>query len=687
MARFAIGVDVGGTFTDATITDLDHGRSWSSKTATTPSDPSVGFLAAVEQVLRQANAAPQDISRIVHGTTTATNAILESKGTPTGLVTTRGFRHVLEIGRHDVPRESNIYTWIKPARPVAPELVIEVSERVLATGAVLRELNEAECRAAAEFYKLRGIKAVAISFLNSFANPSHEQRARDIMAEVYSDVWVSLSSTVLPVFREYERSMATVLNGYVMPIVSRYIGELREQLKSRSIHAPLYIMKSNGGVISAETAVQQPVLTALSGPAAGVVGAGRVGRDAQFSGLISIDVGGTSADVCLIRDHTASVTTEGHIGSWPLATPMIDLQTIGAGGGSIASVTDSGNLVVGPRSAGAVPGPACYGRGGELPTVTDANLVLGRLPLDLAGGGLQLDRDASAQAIERHVARPLGISIEEAAIGILDLVNESMAGAIRVLTVERGIDPRDFALIAFGGAGPLQGAPIACLLDVPHIVVPKTPGVLSTLGLIASDIRNDFARSCVTNDPFTDEVATRFEELDKQACSWLDQENVPEDHRTIQWYADLRYENQLFELSVPVERGRFEPGDRQRMVDAFHAEHLRLYTHNSPTAAVELVTQRATAIGALGSQEEPSSEHNGEVEYVSQGTRSVYFAEISGYVDCPVYDRSRLSSGVELIGPSVIDQMDTTTIILPGQSGYVDPFGNIIIKNPVGRAE
>jgi N-methylhydantoinase A len=685
MGRFAIGVDVGGTFTDATITDLDDGRSWSCKTATTPQDPSQGFLAAVEHALELAHADPYDIVRLVHGTTTATNAILESKGTPTGLVTTRGFKHVLEIGRHDAPRGSNIHTWIKPSRPVSPDLVFEISERTLVSGVEFMPVDEYECRAAAEFYKARDIRTIAISFLNSYVNPAHERRARDIMTEVYPDAWFSLSSTVLPVFREYERSMATVLNSYVMPIVSQYIGRLREQLESRSISAPLYIMKSNGGVISAETASEQPAYTALSGPAAGVVGAGRVGRDSRFNDLVSIDVGGTSADVCLIRDTKATVTTEGQVGSWPLATPMIDIHTIGAGGGSIASVTESSNLVVGPASAGALPGPACYGRGGELPTVTDANLVLGRLPGELADGSLRLDVEAATRAIERHVARPLGVSVEEAASGILEIVNNNMTGAIRVLTVERGIDPRDFALIAFGGAGPLHGAPLASLLDIPYVVVPKAPGVLSTLGLIASDIRNDFARSSATSDPLSHDVAARFQELDEQATTWLEREGVPDEKRTVQWYADLRYKNQQFELTVPVERGKVTVADLQRIVESFHAEHLRLYTYCSPEAPVELVTQRATAIGALGGDEISAPDHGDITKLAPKTSRKVYFADAGGFVDCPVYDRAELVPDVQLAGPAVVDQMDTTTIILPGQTAYVDSFGNIIIKNPSGR--
>ncbi|MEV8515194.1 hydantoinase/oxoprolinase family protein [Dactylosporangium sp. NPDC051484] len=683
--NLAIGVDVGGTFTDVTIADLASGQSWSCKTATTPHNPSQGFLAAVDQALALAGAQPGEVARIVHGTTTATNAILEAQGAPTGLVTTKGFRHVLEIGRHDVPRGSNIYTWIKPARPVAPELVREVAERTLASGAVLRDLNEEDCRQAALFYRSRGIDAIAICFLNSYANPAHERRARDVMAEVHPEAWYSLSSTVLPVFREYERSMATVLNGYVMPAVSSYIGQLRDELKARSIEAPLYIMKSNGGVISAETAMEQPILTALSGPAAGVVGAGKVGRDAHFDGLISIDVGGTSADVSLIREGVPASTTEGQIGSWPLATPMIDIHTIGAGGGSIASVTDSGNLVVGPASAGAVPGPACYGRGGVRPTVTDANLALGRLPRSLAGGSLQLDVDASVNAIQEHVAGPLGISVEEAAIGILDIVNESMAGAIRVLTVERGIDPRAFALIGFGGAGPLQTSPIARLLDIPFVVLPESPGVLSTLGLIASDIRNDFASSSVAVDPLDEAVAKRFQELDADARAWLEGEGVPRERQTVQWSADLRYQNQQFEITIPVEIGPFDLEQRAGMVETFHAEHRRLYTYDSPTSPVEVVTLRTAAIGRLGGELAALRAEPGSEGPVASGTRPVYFRETGGYVECPIFERAGLSPHDEFSGPAVIDQMDTTTVVLPGQTARVDDTGNIIIQNSSGR--
>jgi len=691
MSRFAVAVDVGGTFTDVTLADLYTGRIWNSKNPTTPSDPSIGFLTGVDRVLELASASPEDVVRVLHGTTIATNAILESKGAKTGLVTTQGFKYVLEIGRHDAPRWVNILTWRKPKRPVLPENVWEVSERIGADGSELKALNEDDCRAAARYYKASGIDSIAICFLHSYANPTHEARAREIMAAEHPTAWFSISSEVLPVFREYERSMATVLNSYVMPTVSKYIGRLQKGLEDRSIHAPLYIMKSNGGVIGAATVTRQPAFTALSGPAAGVIGAREVGKAAGVDRLISIDVGGTSADLCLIRDHGADNTTEGHVGAWPFATPMIDIHTVGAGGGSVASVTTSGNLIVGPASAGADPGPACYGRGGEWPCVTDANLVLGRLPIGLAGGGLELDVAASRLAIKRHVADPLGIDVVTAAAGIIEIINNSMMGAIRVITIERGIDPRAFTLLPFGGAGPLHAASLARLLDIPSILVSRSPGVLSALGLLVSDVRNDFARSCHIRNPKSDDVVEILKELEQQAHDWLAIEGIPEESQIVNLQADLRYPSQVFELTVSFPRDSSGSPDLAGLYDSFHTEHERLYGYGLRDSVVELVTVRTSAIGVLVGNDRPIE---GELPVSTSTaapapitTQPIYFNEIGDFTDCPVYERRSLTPGVSLTGPALVVQMDTTTLILPDQPARVDRGGNLILTNTSSNIE
>ena len=467
-----VAIDVGGTFTDVTFADAATGNTWVAKTPSTPGDLSTGFVTAVRKVLALAGRAPADVVRVLHGTTTATNAILEGKTPPTALITTAGFKYVLEIGRHDIPRHGNLYGWSKPARPITPDRIFEVAGRLDADGAVLTALDEAEARAVARQLAQLGVPAVAVVFLHAYANPAHEQRMHAILREEYPAALVSLSSEVLPQFREFERSMATALNTAVMPPVSRYVGVLRDALDAEGVRAPLLIMKSDGGVTSAATCVRQPVQTVLSGPAAGVIGAVSVARAAGFADIISIDVGGTSADICLVRDGRPVITKDGAVGPFPLKLPIIDINTIGAGGGSIA-VASGGRLSVGPRSAGAEPGPVCYGRGGTEPTLTDAHLVLGRIPNALLGGELSLDVGAARAAIETRIARPLELGVEAAAAGIVEITDNNMARAIRTVSVGRGHDPRRFALIAFGGAGPLHACRLAELLGIPTLEIDK----------------------------------------------------------------------------------------------------------------------------------------------------------------------------------------------------------------------
>lgn len=686
MTDLAVAVDIGGTFTDVRLSDLDDGSMWSAKTPTTPADPSIGFASGVERVLALSGRPAQEIVRVLHGTTIATNAILESKGSRTGLVTTRGFKYVLEIGRHDSPRWANLNSWVKPRRPVSADDIREVTERVVVDGTVSTPLDEADCRAAAEYFKASGVNAIAICFLHSYLAPEHELRARELIAEVHPEAWISISSEVLPMFREYERSMATALNSYVMPTMSAYMARLQQRLKTLGIEAPLYVMKSNGGVIGASTVVRQPAFTALSGPAAGVIGARYVGATGGFADLVSIDVGGTSADVCLIRDGEAETTLEGHIGDWPFATPMIDIHTVGAGGGSIASLTAAGTLLVGPASAGADPGPACYGRGGELPTVTDANLVLGRLPTGLAGGELGLDSSAARDAVERHIAEPLGMDVVAAAAGVIDVVNNNMMGAIRRITVERGIDPRDFALLGFGGAGPLHATSIGRLLGMRTTLFGRSPGVLSAEGLLASDVRNDFVRSCASVDPTAEDVAGILKMLDEEAYAWLADEGVSQDKQVVTWQADLRYPNQVFELTIALERSATGQADLARLREAFHAEHERLYTYSLRDAAVELIALRASAIGQLAEQSAMAGDVTTESAAAGMlpeqlSTQQVYFAELGSFTDCPVYDRTQLPPGTRLDGPLVLVQMDTTILVLPGQDVVVDSAHNLVVTD------
>ena len=527
--RYAVAIDTGGTFTDVTLFDRGSGRMWTAKTPSTPADPSIGFMNGIAAALENAELAADDLGQVFHGTTVATNLILEGKGAEVGLLTTAGFKHVLEIGRQDIPRRANLFSWIKPTRPVPPERIHEIPERVAIDGDILVPLDEDAVRIAARDFKARGVGAVAVCYLNSFVHPAHEERTADILREELPSALVSISADVLRVFREYERSIATVLNVYVMPAVSNYVAQLERRLVEAKVSAPLLIMKSNGGVVGAKEVERVPAHTALSGPAAGVVGARFVGEAAGYKDIIGVDIGGTSADICLIKDGGYSLTGKGRIGDWPLAFPMLDINTVGTGGGSIAEVSETGALTVGPHSAGANPGPACYGKGGEKPTVTDAHLVLGHLPPYLLAGGMQLDASAARTAIAEHVAGPLGLSVEAAAQGILEIADNDMIGAIRVISVERGHDPRDFALVPFGGAGPLHGGSLARLLGAKTVIVPPSPGVLSAMGLLVSQLRADYARTCYQAPPDFDQplMNSAFAELEAEAAAWFDREGVP----------------------------------------------------------------------------------------------------------------------------------------------------------------
>jgi len=673
-----VAIDVGGTFTDVTLLDRAQGRILRTKTPSTPQDQSIGFVDGVRKIAEMWGRPPQAIDQIFHATTVATNLILEGKGAEAALITTAGFRHVLEIGRHDIPEGANPQLWVKPARPVPPQRIFEVGGRIDRLGAEVTPLDEDAVRAAGEEIARLGLRTVAVCLMNAYVSPAHEARVREILAKVAPDAIVSLSAEILPVFREYERTVVTVLNAYVAPAVSGYVGRLHERIDGLGIEAPLLLMKSNGGVAGAGAIVRQPVQTALSGPAAGVVGASFFGRQAGFGNIIGIDIGGTSADISVIRDGQPSMTTESQIANWPLTLPMIDVHTIGAGGGSIAKVSN-GVLKVGPDSAGAVPGPACYSRGGDRPTVTDAHVVLGHLPPYLMNGEMTLDVEAAREAIRRHVAEPLGMTVEAAARGVLAMADSRMMGAIRLVSVERGMDPRDFALMPFGGAGPLHGAQLARLLGVPTVVVPPAPGVLSAMGLLVSSLRAEYSRTLSQTlgaDPA--DLARVFEELEAEGLRWLDDEGIPEEGRSITLSADMRYLNQGFELAVPWSGQTATAEAVAASIQAFHDRHAEFYTFNQPEVPVEIVTLRVSAVGALPPPVFPKIGAGGDPAACIIGSSRVLFE--AAPVDCPVYDRERLGAGDKVAGPAIFRQIDTTIVLLPGQTAMVDDHGCMIIR-------
>ena len=675
-----VGVDTGGTFTDVTLLDVAAARVWNAKLPSTPHDPSEAFAAGIEAVLTLSGLPTAALARVLHGTTIATNLIVEGKAADAALLTTTGFRYVLEIGRQDVPRRASLFSWVKPRRPIRPERIFEVAGRIGPDGDELAPLAEDDVVTAARAIKAQGVHAIAVVLLHSYANPEHERRVAAILSREVPDATVSLSSDVLPVFREYERSMTTILNCAVMPVVSRYVERLEERLAAAAIAAPLLIMKSNGGVMSARSVRRAPVETALSGPAAGAVGAAYIGANAGHRHVIAIDVGGTSADITLIEGGRPRLTSNGRIGGWPVGLAMVDIVTIGAGGGSLARLVD-GMLTVGPASAGAIPGPACYGRGGSEPTVTDAHLVLGHLPPYLLGGSFKLDAAAARNAVRRRIAEPLGMSLEAAARGILAIVDNNMAGAIRVVSVEQGHDPRDFALLAFGGAGPLHGGALARLIGMANIVVPPGPGVLSARGLLLCDLKAEFARTCLQKAGAFDagRVAGVFAELEAEARAWLDAEGVAEVARRVDAYASLRYQHQGFELFVPWAGRAINVETAQATVAAFHRLHARLYTFAQPDTPVEFVTLRVEARGEFPALAPPRLPPAGPLAEARTGTQTVCFQQ--GRAEAAIYARSRLGAGARIEGPAILTEADATTLLLCGQRGVVDDFGNLIVSD------
>lgn len=682
MPAYSVAVDVGGTFTDIVLCDTASNAQWVHKTPSTPSDPSVGFMTGFREILAANAVDAADVAHIFHGTTIATNSVLENRGAPVGLLVTEGFRYVLEIARHGTPRLANPNSWVKPVRPVRPRDCLEVKERTGFDGEILASLDEATVRLAARHFQRVGVAAVAVAFLHSYANPAHERRAREILREELPGVAVSLSSEVLPVYREYERAITTVLNAYVTPRVSTYIENLQNSLRSFGTSASLSIMKSNGGIIGADTAVDQPVYTALSGPAAGVMATLQIAEATGVANCISFDMGGTSTDVSLVQDRQPGLTLNGRLGDWPVQLPMLDIATIGCGGGSIAEVSPYGSLTVGPASAGADPGPACYGRGSNLPTVTDANLVLGRVSPSIAGGQLTLDTGAAANAMSDAVATPLGLDVSNAASGVLQIANNAMVGAIRNISVERGYDPRGFALVAYGGAGPMHAIDVANLLGITTVVVPPHPGIASAYGLLVAEFKNDYARTSLQQPPDYDlpAMAQIFDGLESEGQQWLAAEGVAGDGRMLAWSADMRYEHQGSELTIPYAGAVVDRRGLDAMIEEFHRRHAQLYGF-SLDQAVEIVTLRVTATGLLGNVSMPLlPDHEGEVASAIVDRRQVYFEETRDFVPCPIYRRERLGPEHSITGPAILEGMDSTVVINPGWESRIDQYGNCIMR-------
>ena len=664
MSTPIVGVDIGGTFTDFVYVENGTWRIY--KRLTTRPDPSQGLLAGLDAM----GASPQSV--VAHGTTVATNAVLEHKGARTGLITTQGFRDVLVIGRQARP---HIYRlWFPPRWVPVPEAWrMEVRERVAPDGRVLIPLDKAQVEAVLDALVEQGVESVAVSLLFSFANPEHERYIGEQARQ--RGLFVSLSSEILPEFREFERTSTTVLNAYVSPIMARYLRALEERLRERG-HPALWIMQSSGGILDADRAGREAVRTLLSGPAAGVIGAFAVAQQAGFSHIITLDMGGTSTDVSL-ADGRIRRTTEGRIESWPVQVPMMDIHTVGAGGGSLAWIDPGGALRVGPESAGSRPGPACYGLGGQGFTVTDANLLLGRLSArHFLGGRMRLYPEKALDAAH-PLAERLGISPIEVAEGVIAIANARMSQAIRVISIERGFDPREFTLVAFGGAGPMHALELARELLIPRVLIPRYPGVLSALGLTLADFVRDFSRTLMrpAEDLTKEDLQQAFGPLLAQAEAELQEQGFGPEDRDVETALDMRYRGQSYELTVPI-----QGFDLQAAVQAFHQAHKQRYGYARPEAPVEVVNVRVIARGRRPKPrfstypEAPSP----DPEAARLGTIELRFA---GKVhSAPIYDRAALQPGHRLQGPALVVQEDATTVVPPGWRGYVDAYLNLIFE-------
>ncbi len=676
-----IGVDIGGTFTDIVALGRD-GRLALTKVPTTPKDLLQGTAAAMRQVLALAEAGPAAVERFIHGTTVATNAVLEQKGAVTAVLTTEGFEDVLEMGRqkrsrmYDLDMDPETPTFLAPRRRR-----VGIRERLDARGQVLVALDELQVRTEVARLRDSGVQALAVCYLFSFVNPAHERRTREICREVAPDLSVSVSSEADPTFREYERLCVTAFDAYLGPVVQRYLAGLAETLRGLGVGAVPQIMRSRGGIVSAAVAARQPVTLFLSGPAGGVVGARFAAERSGVRDFVSLDMGGTSNDVAVVQGGAPLIASEGRIGTYPVRTPMVDINTIGAGGGSIAWLDGAGGLRVGPASAGAEPGPACYGRGGDQATVTDASLLLGYLnPRSFAGRSVTLDVKA-AEVTVGAIASRLGLDVTATAAGIHRVVNARMADQIRLMTIKRGYDPRQFTLVVLGGAGPLHGAELAEEIGMPDVLVPEAPGVLAAFGLLTAAIEHHHARTLQGQVGAIDLAAVNacLASLDELGRARMRDEVVPSGEVRVAYAADMRYVGQAYELDVPISVP-IAPDSLPAIVEAFHAAHERVYGYARRSQTVEFINFRATHTYPLPPPvlRAPASA-TGSLSDAQVGERRAYFAP-TGFATTAVFARARLPAGARLNGPAIVEQPDTTTVIPPGHAAIVEASGNLRIR-------
>jgi len=693
---YRLGFDVGGTFTDFVLEDEETGEITTDKRLTSAHDPATAALEGLGTLLSEKGVSIADLSLVVHGTTLASNLVIERKGAPTGLITTRGFRDVLLLQRQ---LRINIYDLFqdKPSPLIPRYLIQEVEARVAFDGTEVTPLDPEGVLRAVQHLAEEGVVSVAVSLLHSYANPDHEHRIRDIARQEMPGLMLSLSSDISPQWREYERTNTTVVNAYVMPAVREYLGRIADELRLHGYHRPLYVMQSNGGVADARLMREQPVRMIESGPAAGALMAARLGRMLDIEDLIAFDMGGTTAKVALVNRGHLAITSQIEIertkmlpgSGLPLQIPGVDMLEVGTGGGSIARV-HLGTIAVGPESAGADPGPMCYGRGGSRPTVTDADLVLGYLnPAYFLGGRLALDPDAAARGILEQVARPLGLSLEDAAWGIHQMVNDGMTRAIRLATVERGREPRRYTFAAFGGAGPVHGARLACGLGTNRLLLPAAAGVMSALGLLAAGLSFHLARTYPgqLSAGLLQGVNALYLGLEEEARRLLQEAGVSQGF-TLQRSADMHYLGQGYEVTVPLpSSGALTGDDLPALQEAFHQAYADIFGYSQPEEPIVATNWNLTAVGPSNGLALPSvpSSASSVPDAAAKGARRAYFPEAGGYVECPVYDRYRLRAGMLLEGPAIVEEAESTSVILPGDTAQADQWLNLIVQLQGGR--
>lgn len=677
---YRIGIDTGGTNTDVVLTNVETGRLYYTKTPTTPKELLKGINAGINKIVNECGIEPQDIKELIYGTTIVVNMIAQKESEATALITTKGFKDVLEIGR--AYRSENIYdiNMEKPEPLVKRNLRFEVSERMDFLGQEMEPINEKEVIDIVNILKEKNIRAVAVCLMHSYANPKHELKIKEIIKREWPEAYISISAEINPQFREYERTSTTVINAYMMPNMASHIIDFNNEMDKSQINANCYMMQGNAGIMTFNAALKKPVSVAESGPIAGIIAANYLSKMLGEKNIITLDMGGTSADVALIQNNVMKFTTDSHIEGYPISIPTVDLSFIGAGGGSIAWCDDGGALKVGPLSAGAEPGPVCYGKGGVKPTVTDANLVTGRIRPEIFEENLVNAMETTKNAVDKYIAGPLNISTIQAAEGIIDVVNSNMIRAIKFVSVQKGYDPREFTLVAFGGAGGLHAGKLAEELEIPKVIVPYSPGTFCALGLVLSDIKCDCVHSrLLTKDQISPKLLNEiYSSLDKQGKDELEKQNVVNENRVLIRTCDMRYFGQAFEISVPLSCKDITENDIDDMIERFHSLHEQAYGHCMKDDPIEFVNYRVSAVGTF---DKPDIVKSAGVRKVSNADKKIFGKAIFNgkEYDVPILNRDALNIGDIIAGPAIIAEMGATVVVYPNHTAEIDEMKNIIM--------